>query len=323
MFRVVVAVLLVSLLAQNSDFESVAANDPFPSVDTFPNPYKASAVGEKFDANVTIHQLSYDLGCSDVAFWLTYNSTIIHVTSYILATLWGIIAVNDSAGTMQVDVSNPFGTPSGNVLIITIQFAVLIQGIFPVEYTSILHLFNVRLLGNNGEISTGSAIDGAVIVMPLSPTPTAAFEWYPSTPRTNQTTVFNGTGSTPGWNGTGYTPIVTYSWDFGDANITSGYYPTTVHAYTAAGNYTVNLNVTDANGFQANATHLVNVQNALIGDLNGDGIVNILDAIILAKSFFSTPSSLNWNPNADINSDGVVNILDAIILGNHFLGQYP
>lgn len=55
------------------------------------------------------------------------------------------------------------------------------------------------------------------------------------------------------------------------------------------------------------------------GDVNGDGTVNILDAIAVSNAFLATPSSSNWNPNADINGDGVVNILDAIILSNNFL----
>lgn len=322
--RVAVAVLLVGLLVQNSDFfKSVEANDPFLSVDTLPNPYRASAIGEKFDANVTIHKLSYDSGCNDVAFGLTYNSTVIHVTSYMLATLWRIISVNASEGTIQAEASDPSSTPNGDVLVITLQFAVLSQGIYPVEHTSPLRLFNVRILGKNGEILTGSAVDGAVIVEPLSPLPTVAFEWYPSTPNTNQSVVFNATGSKPGWNGTDYIPIVAYSWNFGDDNVTSGYYPTIVHTYAAAQTYAVDLNVTDTDGFQANATYLVNVQDALIGDLNGDGTVNILDAIILAKSFFATRNSLNWNPKADINCDNIINILDAIIMGNHFLEHYP
>jgi hypothetical protein len=59
------------------------------------------------------------------------------------------------------------------------------------------------------------------------------------------------------------------------------------------------------------------------GDINGDGTVNILDAITLGNAFLATPGSSNWNPNADINSDNTVNILDAIILANHFLQQYP
>jgi hypothetical protein len=54
------------------------------------------------------------------------------------------------------------------------------------------------------------------------------------------------------------------------------------------------------------------------GDLNGDGSVDIYDAIILSKAFNSTPSSSNWNPNADINGDGVVDIYDALIMAANF-----
>jgi hypothetical protein len=54
------------------------------------------------------------------------------------------------------------------------------------------------------------------------------------------------------------------------------------------------------------------------GDLNGDGSVDIYDAIILAKAFDSTPSSSNWNPNADINGDNAVDIYDAIIVATNF-----
>ena len=54
------------------------------------------------------------------------------------------------------------------------------------------------------------------------------------------------------------------------------------------------------------------------GDLNGDGSVDIYDAIILGKAFNSTPNSPNWNPNADINGDGSVDIYDAIIMAENF-----
>jgi outer membrane protein assembly factor BamB len=59
------------------------------------------------------------------------------------------------------------------------------------------------------------------------------------------------------------------------------------------------------------------------GDINGDGTVNILDAILLSNAFLGKPGDPNWNPEADINGDGFVNILDAIILANHFLQHYP
>lgn len=54
------------------------------------------------------------------------------------------------------------------------------------------------------------------------------------------------------------------------------------------------------------------------GDLNGDFVVNIFDAVILANAFSSTPNKPTWNPNADVNSDEIVNIFDAVILANHF-----
>jgi parallel beta-helix repeat protein len=56
----------------------------------------------------------------------------------------------------------------------------------------------------------------------------------------------------------------------------------------------------------------------LKGDVNGDGKVNILDAILLANAFNSRPGDVNWNPNADFNGDEKVNILDAIILSSNF-----
>lgn len=54
------------------------------------------------------------------------------------------------------------------------------------------------------------------------------------------------------------------------------------------------------------------------GDVNGDGIVDIFDAILLASAYGSTPSDTSWNPNADINNDEIVDIFDAIILASNY-----
>lgn len=59
------------------------------------------------------------------------------------------------------------------------------------------------------------------------------------------------------------------------------------------------------------------------GDLNGDFIVDIFDAILLSNAFNSQPFSLNWNVNTDINNDNLVDIFDAIILANHYSQHYP
>ena len=45
-------------------------------------------------------------------------------------------------------------------------------------------------------------------------------------------------------------------------------------------------------------------------DVNGDGIVNILDLVVVANAFGET--------DPDINGDGTVNILDLVIVANAF-----
>jgi hypothetical protein len=59
------------------------------------------------------------------------------------------------------------------------------------------------------------------------------------------------------------------------------------------------------------------------GDINGDGTVDIFDAVLFARSFGATPGSSYWNPNADLNGDGSVDIFDAVILAGHFNQHYP
>ena len=58
--------------------------------------------------------------------------------------------------------------------------------------------------------------------------------------------------------------------------------------------------------------------NAMSGDLNGDGAVDLFDALLLAKAFGTNPDLQNWNEDADINGDGIVDIYDAIALCNCF-----
>jgi hypothetical protein len=60
------------------------------------------------------------------------------------------------------------------------------------------------------------------------------------------------------------------------------------------------------------------VRLSVPGDVNGNGKVDIYDAIILAGAYGSTPKTANWNPNADINGDQTTDIYDAIILANNY-----
>jgi len=54
------------------------------------------------------------------------------------------------------------------------------------------------------------------------------------------------------------------------------------------------------------------------GDLNGDGYVDIFDAVIIAVAFGSEYGDLNYNLIADINKDGIVDIYDMVVVAIHF-----
>jgi hypothetical protein len=54
------------------------------------------------------------------------------------------------------------------------------------------------------------------------------------------------------------------------------------------------------------------------GDINGDDVVDIYDALLASNAYGSVPGDPRWNPAADLNGDGRVDIYDVIIIANHF-----
>ena len=52
------------------------------------------------------------------------------------------------------------------------------------------------------------------------------------------------------------------------------------------------------------------------GDINGDGVLNVLDVVALVNIVLSNECS----PEADINMDSDCNVLDVIALVNFLLG---
>jgi hypothetical protein len=55
-----------------------------------------------------------------------------------------------------------------------------------------------------------------------------------------------------------------------------------------------------------------------MGDINGDGIVNIKDVIIVSAAFGSVPGDPNWDPTADINEDKVINVKDMVLISVNY-----
>jgi hypothetical protein len=52
------------------------------------------------------------------------------------------------------------------------------------------------------------------------------------------------------------------------------------------------------------------IKIGLQADLNGDGRINILDIVIVAKAYGSKPGDPKWNATADLDKNGVIDILD-------------
>jgi parallel beta-helix repeat protein len=58
-------------------------------------------------------------------------------------------------------------------------------------------------------------------------------------------------------------------------------------------------------------------------DVNNDGLIDIVDIVIVAIAFGSRPGDPNWDPYADINQDGIVDIVDIVMIAIHFGEAYP
>jgi len=59
--------------------------------------------------------------------------------------------------------------------------------------------------------------------------------------------------------------------------------------------------------------------NFILGDINGDEILNILDIVLMVNMILGVEYSLV----ADINGDGNLNILDIILMVNILVGGLP
>jgi hypothetical protein len=57
----------------------------------------------------------------------------------------------------------------------------------------------------------------------------------------------------------------------------------------------------------------------ILGDINGDEILNVLDIVLMINMILSNEYSVV----ADVNEDGSVNILDVVIMVNILVGGLP
>lgn len=68
--------------------------------------------------------------------------------------------------------------------------------------------------------------------------------------------------------------------------------------------------------FSILALHIASASNP--GDINGDGVVDGKDLIVVAKALGAYPSHPRWNSIADVNHDNEVDGADMIIVAENF-----
>ncbi|MEM3627876.1 MAG: PKD domain-containing protein [Candidatus Bathyarchaeia archaeon] len=107
--------------------------------------------------------------------------------------------------------------------------------------------------------------DEETAVVHVSQHPIAAFTFSPPDPLVHEVVTFDASASSPDGG-----VIVSYTWDFGDGNITTVSEPIITHAYEAWGKYTVTLNVTDSEGKWDTETKEITVENAPVADFTWD-----------------------------------------------------
>jgi len=299
-------------------------------------------VGDVFSVNVNvtnvvnltawqlnIYYLNAVINCTNVAegpFLETGGETYFgqNITNNYNSTYGRVLAYSTLLGTTSVN---------GSGVILTVTFEALSEG------NTALELANTKLADEQvpPQQIPHRDLDGTVIVTEADHDVTVTNvtsdkifigQGYSS----NITVTIGNLGSyTETFNTTVYADQTTIDTPV-NTTLTSGSFTTFMFTWNttgfAYGNYTLSAYAWLVPGETNTADHNFTggvVTVTIPGDINGDGTVDIYDAILLAGTFNSNPSSPNWNANADINGDGIVDIYDAIILAAHF-GQsmtYP
>ncbi len=86
----------------------------------------------------------------------------------------------------------------------------------------------------------------------------------------------------------------------------------------AAGSYSDTVTFTNTTDSTGNTTRPVNLTAKIVGDVNGDGSVDVVDLLYLVDAFGSVPGDSNWDPTCDFNSDSSVDVVDLLILAGNF-----
>jgi len=150
---------------------------------------------------------------------------------------------------------------------------------------------------------TAVAVDNAMnsnwtaISVDVNKLPVANFTYSPKNPTTADNITFDASES--------YDPdgnITAYDWDFGDGNTSSSVI--TTHRYSTAGNYTVNLTVTDDDGATDSTSKVITVPTGITTCEELQDMKNDLSGNYYLANDIDCSDTVNWNSGAGFEPIG-------------------
>ena len=131
--------------------------------------------------------------------------------------------------------------------------------------------------------------------------PIANFTYSPDPPLAGKDVIFDASVS--------YDPdgtIVSYTWNFGDSNVTTVTTPIITHVYTTLGTYTVNLTVTDNDGLEDSVVHLVEVHAPPVASFTYSPSEPLVGELVTFNSTSSDEDGVILSWEWDLDGDGIV-----------------
>jgi len=216
-------------------------------------PHPPRVVGQQFDVNIYVKSLDAAWSLQNAHFSLSYNTTLIDIigdmANVTIPDLWrgpnNVALIRQPSGIADVAVTlnGPSVAPSGDQLAVTIEFTLMYQGTYPSVDASLITLGDIELTGAIGEIPTEPQVQGQIVIKGLSAPLQANFEFSPQNPKINESVTFDASSS----NQNDYN-ITTYTWDFGDGNVTTVRVPVVTHHYSIDQAYNATLSVEEVSG---------------------------------------------------------------------------
>ena len=287
-----------------------------------PNPVVSPIIGDEFSININItegvtvggYQLTLEFDRSAIRYVSGTNGDFLNEGSYFVNPIdWG--------NNVTFGATNFANTNSGDGVLTTIMFEVV-----DVKESD-LNLSNVILTDSDGNRLSYLVGGSKIVEPPPIPTSTVVSVTPASvlSPARRQSLILNidisdgqniaGTSLSLGYDSTALERISSRQGNYLDSGVGNGDGTLFTDTYriieVKASNLIVTGHLIGADGLRYIPTfESASVIVPLFGDVNRDGVVNIMDLVQVATSFNQRVRS-DGNP-ADVNEDDVVNIIDLV-----------